>query len=82
MMKSFQRCPYEKALLYILFKKFQNNQVTTMISYATFIYSGNFHKLLTDSFCFQNLPKGSVGMGKKILGNLGLFSETSMTIHF
>ena len=52
---------------------FQNNQVTTMISYAIFIYSGNFHKLLNDSTYFQNLLKTSIGTERKILGNSGPF---------
>ena len=46
-----------------------------MISYAIFIYSVNFHKLLNDSTYFQNLLKASIGMEEKILGNSGLFGK-------
>ena len=49
-------------------RTFQNNQVTTMISYVIFIYSGNFQKFLNDSTYFQNLLKTSIGMEKKIQG--------------
>ena len=52
-----------------------------MISFAIFIYSGNFHKLLNDSTYFQKLLKASIGVEKKILVNSGLL-ETSMIIHF
>ena len=44
-----------------------------MISYAIFIYSGNFYKLLNDSTYVQNLLKASISMVKKIIGNSGLF---------
>ena len=54
-------------------RKLQNNLVTTMISYAIFIYSGNFQKFLNDSTYFKKLLKASIGMEKKILGNSGLF---------
>ena len=40
-----------------------------MISYAIFIYSGNFQRLLNDSTDFQNLLKASIGMEKKIPEN-------------
>ena len=44
-----------------------------MISYAIFIYSGNFQRLLNDSTDFQNLLKASIGMEKKIPENSRLF---------
>ena len=50
-------------------RMFQNNQVTTMISYVIFIHSGNFQKFLNDSTYFQKLLKDSICMEKKILGN-------------
>ena len=37
-----------------------------MISYAIFIHSGKFQRLLNDSTEFQNLLKASIGMEKKI----------------
>ena len=55
-------------------RTFQNDQVTTLISYAIFIYSGNFQRFLNDSTYFQNLLKTSIGMEKKILG-IPYFSE-------
>ena len=44
-----------------------------MISYAIFIYSGNFQRLLNDSTEFQNLLIASIGMEKKILESSRLF---------
>ena len=44
-----------------------------MISYAIFIHSGKFQRLLNDSTDFQNLLKTSIGMEKKILENSCLF---------
>ena len=54
-------------------RTFQNNQVTTMISYVKFIYSENFQRFLNESSYFQKLLKASIGMEKKILGNSILF---------
>ena len=52
-------------VLYIYsLRKLRNNQERTMISYATFFYSGIFHKLLNDSTCFQNILKATIGMEK------------------
>ena len=39
-----------------------------MISYAIFIHSGKFQRLLNDSTELQNLLKDSIGTEKKILG--------------
>ena len=75
MVKSFKRCPYENLLIYTVLRTFQNNQVTTMISYVIFIYSGNFQKFLNDSTYLQKLLKASIGMEKKILGNSGLLGK-------
>ena len=36
-------------------RKLRSNQERTMISYAIFIYSGNFQRLLYDSTDFQKL---------------------------
>ena len=44
-----------------------------MISYAIFIHSGKFQRLLNDSTEFQNLLKASIGMEKKILESSRLF---------
>ena len=44
-----------------------------MISYAIFIHSGKFQRLLNDSTKFQNLLKASIGMEKKILEGSRLF---------
>ena len=44
-----------------------------MISYAMFIHSGKFQRLLNDSTEFQNLLKASIGIEKNILENSGLF---------
>ena len=60
-------------LLYIPFKKFLERLRKTIISYAIFIYSGKFHKLLLNSR--QNLLKVSICMEKKILVSSGLFSK-------
>ena len=49
-------------------RTFQNNQVTTIISYVIFIYSGNFQRFLNDSTFFQKFFKASIGMEKKVLG--------------
>ena len=46
-----------------------------MISYAIFIRSGKFQRLLIDSTEFQNLLKVSICMEKKILVSSGLFSK-------
>ena len=54
-------------------RKFRNIQERTMISYAIFIYSGNFQRLLNDSTDFENLLKASIGMEKKIPENSRLF---------
>ena len=53
-------------LLYIPFKKVLERSRKTIISYAIFIYSGKFHKLLL---------KVSICMEKKILVSSGLFSK-------
>ena len=49
-----------------------------MISYAMFIYSGNFQRLLNESTDFQNFYLH----GKENSRGIWTFRETSMTIHF
>ena len=44
-----------------------------MISYAIFIHSRKFQRLLNDSTVFQNLVKASIGMEKNILDGSRLF---------
>ena len=52
-------------------RKFQNDQVISMISYAKYknqyMGSGKFYIFLEDSTNFQILLKASIGMEKKIL---------------
>ena len=61
-------------------RTFQNNQVTTMISYVIFIYSGNFQRFLNNSTYFQKLLKASICMEKNSR-EFWTFPETFMTIH-
>ena len=53
-----------------------------MISYAIFIYSGNFQVFLNDSSHSQKMLKASIGMQKKILGNSWLFRKLPLQYIF
>ena len=56
-------------------RKFENNQVTTMISHVIFKNSGKLQRFLNDSTNFQKLLKAFIGMDKKILENSRLFRK-------
>ena len=58
-------------LLYIPFKKVLERSRKTIISYAIFIHSGKFHKLLLNSRTYSV----SICMEKKILVSSDLFSK-------
>ena len=49
-----------------------------MMSYAIFIYSGNFQRFLSDSTDFQNFYLH----GKENSSEFWTFPETSMIMHF
>ena len=56
-------------------RKFQNDQVTTMISYAKYKSIHGFWKVLHFRGRFHLLPEASICMDKKILANSRLFPK-------